>query len=35
MIIKENTKQRVSNAVEVAGVLSAILNTESEIDYND
>jgi len=32
MIVKENTKQRVSSAVEVAGVLSSILHTESEID---
>lgn len=32
MIIKENTKQRVSSAYEVSKVLSAILETESEID---
>ncbi len=34
MIVKENTKQRVSSASEVAEVLSAILHTENEIDQD-
>jgi DNA repair protein RadC len=32
MIIRENTRQKISSAAEVTAVLSAILKTESEID---
>ncbi len=32
MIVKENTRQSVSSAFEVSKVLSAILETESELD---
>ena len=34
MIVKENTKQRVNSAGEVADVLRAILRTDSEIDQD-
>ena len=32
MIVKENTKQKVNSAFEVSRILSAILDTDSEID---
>jgi len=34
MIVKENTKQKVNSAAEVAEVLRAILHTDSEIDQD-